>query len=517
LTLEHTPIFENSVYSAFLRTVRREGEKLALAFDQRRWSFNTLNESVARVAGQLHSLGLTKGERLIAFAQNSDAYLILWLACARLGIVHVPVNYALTTTELAYIVENAGTVALFHDEKLAQVVEALPRDISPGILGTLHGGDEHGGDDLDILSWACSTDAPTAPQPVIADTDLAQIIYTSGTTASPKGVMHSHRSLINQYYSCIIALDLKAEDRLLAALPLYHCAQMHTFSMPSLLMGASNFLLQAPEISRCIEWIEREQLNSFFAPPTVWTSLLRHQPLEAQAISSLRKAYYGASIMPEEILKGMAELLPNVGFYNCYGQTEIAPLATVLSPEQHQQRPTSVGKPVINVQTRIVNEKLEDVPVGEVGEIVHRSPQLLSGYWQKPEATAEAFEGGWFHSGDMAYADKEGFLYIADRKKDIINTGGVVVSSREVEEAIYTHPAVSQVAVIGIDDAKWVEAICAVVVLKAGESASEIELTDHLRSRLAPYKIPKKVIFVDSLPVNTAGKVLKRELRERYA
>ena len=222
--------------------------------------------------------------------------------------------------------------------------------------------------------------------------------------------------------------------------------------------------------------------------------------------------------MPVPVLQELRARLPEARPFNCYGQSEIAPLATVLRPEEHAARPGSVGRAVLNVETRVVDAEMRDVAPGERGEVVHRSPQLLLGYWDMPEETARAFEGGWFHSGDVATIDAEGYLAIVDRTKDLINTGGVLVASREVEEALFTHPAVAEVAVIAVPDPKWIEAVAAVVVLR-GEAPADIEavLLAHARATLAAYKVPKRIILADSLPKNTAGKLLKRELRQIYA
>jgi fatty-acyl-CoA synthase len=289
---------------------------------------------------------------------------------------------------------------------------------------------------------------------------------------------------------------------------------MHAFTMPQLLSGAATILIEAPAPAEVLRLIEAERITSFFAPPTVWISLLRHPDFDSRDLSSLEKVYYGASIMPVPVLQELRERLPRADPYNCYGQTEIAPVATVLRPEEHEARPASCGRPVLNVETRVVGLDMQDMQPGEHGEIVHRSAQLLSGYWNKPNETSEAFAGGWFHSGDVGYFDAEGFLYIVDRIKDVINTGGVLVASREVEEALFTHPAVSEVAVVGLPDPKWIEAVSAFVVLRPGLSVTDVELIAHARTLLAPYKLPKQVIFVEALPRNTAGKLLKRELRQ---
>jgi fatty-acyl-CoA synthase len=249
----------------------------------------------------------------------------------------------------------------------------------------------------------------------------------------------------------------------------------------------------------------------------VWIALLSRLEKDAAPAATLRKAYYGASIMPVPVLQRLRELLPGLGFYNCFGQSEIGPLATVLRPEEHDARPASAGKAVPFVDLRVVDDEGRDVPPGGVGEVVYRSPQLCLGYWEKPEETEAAFAGGWFHSGDLASIDEEGYITIVDRKKDVIKTGGVVVSSREIEEAIYKHPSVREVAVIPLPDPKWIEAVSAVVVLRPGAAPDADSIVDHLRGQLAPFKLPKHVFFVEELPRNASGKLLKRLLRERFA
>jgi fatty-acyl-CoA synthase len=366
---------------------------------------------------------------------------------------------------------------------------------------------------------AIARDPASLPEIDVAvdDGSLAQIVYTSGTTAAPKGAMMSHRAMLSQYYSVIHALDFAATDRALAALPLYHTAQMHAFTLPQILVGARTVLIEAPAADVVLRIIEAERITSFFAPPTVWISLLRHADFATSDLSCLAKLYYGASIMPVPVLQELLARLPHAGAYNAYGQTEIAPVATVLRPEEHAARPASCGRPVLNVETRVVDAAMNDVPAGTHGEIVHRSPHLLDGYWNKPAETEEAFAGGWFHSGDVGYFDAEGYLTIVDRIRDVINTGGVLVASREVEEALFTHPAVSEVAVVGLPDEKWIEAVTGFVVLREGLEADEAALLRHARERLAGYKVPKRLVFVDTLPRNTAGKLLKRELRKQFS
>ena len=370
-----------------------------------------------------------------------------------------------------------------------------------------------GGGDIDVLDAALNADGDPRREWDVSGEDYCQIIYTSGTTGFPKGGLMTHSALLAEYMSCIHACEYVEDDRALFALPLYHAGQLHTFTMPQLLVGSSTVLIEQPKPEVVFKAVEKHRISSFFAPPTSWVGLLRHPDFDRHDLSSLRKLYYGASIMPAPILAELRERMPGVRTYNCYGQSEVGPLATVLRPEDHDGRLTSAGKPVLNVETRVVDEQMNDTPVDIVGEIVHRSPQLITRYWNKPEETAEAFTGDWFHSGDMGYFDKDGFLYIVDRMKDVINSGGVLVASREVEDALFQHEAVYEVAVVGLSDPKWIEAVSAIIVCREGHQVSEAQLIAHAQERLAYYKVPKKVIFVDELPRNASGKILKRELR----
>ncbi len=505
----------NTIGDALRRSAARSPEKDAVIFGERRWSYAELDAGANRVANALLAQGLEKGDRVAAYGMNSDAYVLLWLGCVRAGLIHVPVNFHLAGEELLYLLNQSGSKALFYDPGFEANVEDVRDEAGATIHGTLYEGGE-----LDVVSLAQSEDDASEPEADLDEEDVAQILYTSGTTSAPKGATLTHRALMAEYVSCIEALEYHHDDRALHSLPLYHSAQMHVFLMPDLLVGTTNFVAVQPDPEQCCALIEREKVNSMFAPPTVWISFLRHQAFEEHDLASLKKVQYGASTMPVPVLRELRERLPDPRFYNCYGQSEISPLATVLRPDElTEERLASVGRPVLFVETRVVDPEMNDTPPNETGEIVHRSPQLMTGYWEKPEETEAEFEGGWFHSGDLGYFDEEGYLYVVDRVKDVINTGGMQVSGRDVEDALFDHEAVSEVAVIGLPDEKWIEAVTAVVVPKEGTEGETLreELEEHAREKLADFKRPKHIFFVEDLPRNAAGKILKRELREEFA
>jgi len=496
-----TQQYGSTVDGVLRRSAQRVPARVAVEYRERAWTYEELDEAVSRAAGLLRGEGLAPGERVAAYGHNSDAYLIAFLACARAGLVHVPVNQNLTGDDLAYIVDQSGSTLVLADpdlaDRLPDGVRTLPlRDADDSLLDRLPG---------------------TAPYdgPDSRTEDLVQLLYTSGTTALPKGAMMTHRSLVHEYLSAIAALDLSAGDLPVHSLPLYHSAQMHVFLLPYLAVGATNVVLDAPDGDAILDLVEAGRADSLFAPPTVWIGLTNRPDFATRDLSGLRKAYYGASIMPVPVLERLRERLPKLAFYNCFGQSEIGPLSMVLGPYEHKGRLDSCGRPVLFVDARVVDEDGEDVPDGTPGEVVYRSPQLCEGYWGKPEETSAAFRDGWFHSGDLVVRDADGYYTVVDRVKDVINSGGVLIASREVEDALYTHESVAEAAVVGLPDERWIEAVTAVVVPR-GE-VTEAELIAHAREKLAHFKAPKRVVFVDELPRNASGKILKRELRDRFA
>ncbi|SCK52671.1 fatty-acyl-CoA synthase [Variovorax sp. HW608] len=500
------------------RSARRYPDKLAIACGETRWTYAEFDAICSRVAGALARHGIGKGERVAVLARNSHAFAALRFALARLGAVLVPINFMLKSEEVAYILRHAGASMLATDSGLAALAREAaaldtavrdflwlpseePSDAVPGMLR------------FDELA---RSDAEP-PEADLQSTDLAQIVYTSGTESTPKGAMLTHDAVIAQYVSCLVDAEITGSDLTLHALPLYHCAQLDVFLGPSIYAGATNVITARPTPDNLLPLIEKFRIGSFFAPPTVWISLLRSPLFDATDLGSLRKGYYGASIMPVEVMREIIRRLPQMRLWNLYGQTEIAPLATMLGPDDQLRKPGSAGRAVLNVETRVVDDLMKDVAVGEIGEVVHRSPHLMLGYFHDDERTRAAFDGDWFHSGDLATTDEEGYITIVDRKKDMIKTGGENVASREVEEMIYRMPQVSEVAVVGVPHPHWVEAVVAIVVPKAGQTLDEGLVLAHCSEHLAGFKTPKRVVFAEALPKNPSGKLLKRDLRKAHA
>ena len=511
-------IFRHTLGDVLRRTAARTPHKMAICCGCVSWTYAEFDVMCNRLARGLHDRGITTGERVAILARNSHAYAAVRFAVARLGAVLVPVNFMLQEHETAHVLRHSGATFLFTDpglEALAHRAAALETAVRQISVLPDEDGTPRSGDGLRFEELLSSGEVPM--QSDIRGDSLAQIVYTSGTESLPKGVMLTHDALLWEYAGCIADAQIAESDLVLHALPLYHCAQLDAFLGPAIYVGASNIITSRPTPDNLLTLLPRHQVTSFFAPPTLWIGLLRSRAFDPQALCNLRKGYYGASIMPVEVLSELLTRLPRIRFWNLYGQTEIAPVATVLKPEDQLRKAGSAGRAALNVEIRLVDEDGRDVPRGEIGEVVHRSPQLLRGYFKDEERTREAFRGGWFHSGDLARMDSEGYITIVDRKKDVIKTGGENVASREVEEMLYGHPSVSEVAVIGVTHEKWIEAVLAVVVIKQGQSVTEEALLAHCKERLAHFKVPKRVLFVDELPKNPSGKLLKRQLRQVYA
>jgi fatty-acyl-CoA synthase len=430
----------------------------------------------------------------------------------------VPINFMLGADEVAFILDSSAAKAFVVEDALVPVAEKAVAASSGSVAERLvvrlgHGSVPEGWQDAQ--TWF--DHAGPAPAVHVADDDPVRMMFTSGTESRPKGALLSSRALMWQYVSCIVDGSMSADDVDLHTLPLYHCAQLDCFLGADVYLGATSVILRGPEPSAVLRAIGEHGVTKYFAPPTVWIGLLRCPDLDTADLSTLRKGYYGASPMPVAVLEELRTRLPGVDLWNFYGQTEMAPLATILGPDEQLSHAGSAGRAALNVETAIVDDDDRPVPAGVVGEIVHRSPHATLGYHEQPAKTAEAFRGGWFHSGDLGYLTEDGHLYVVDRKKDMIKSGGENVASREVEEAIFRLDGVAEVAVFGVSHPRWVEAVAAVVVPKSGVSLTAESVVEHARETLAGFKAPKYVVIADALPKNPSGKILKRQLRDEHA
>lgn len=499
------------------RSARRRPDKIAIIDGDVVLTFAQFEHLVDRAAAALHDNGFHPGDRLALLSRNCWQYAVLAFATARAAVVLVPINFMLTAEEIAYILGHSKVTGfIVEDEFIAIADKAMQHGscvTTKAALVATDGTPPTGWDDF--AQWLTST--TTAPQPHVDDDQLLRLMYTSGTESQPKAAMHSSRSLMWNYISTIVAGSMSEDDVEVHSLPLYHCAQLDNFLATDIYLGATSIILPRPDPDTVLRTIEKYNVTNYFGPPTVWISLLRSAIFDEVDLSSLRKGYYGASAMPVEILHEIRDRLPDLRLWNFYGQTEIAPLAAALGPDDQDAHAGAAGRPAVNVETTILDEDDLHVRPGVVGEIAHRSPHLMLGYLDDPAKTAEAFRGGWFHSGDLGYYDEFGLLHVVDRKKDMIKTGGENVASREVEEVLYRHAGVEEVAVFGLPHPVWVESVVAAVVTRKNVALSEDDLVAHCREHLAGFKTPKKVFFVDALPKNPSGKLLKRALREQFS
>ena len=500
------------------RSAARTPQKAALKFRGVSETFAELNRAVNRAANGLTARGIKKGDRVALLSHNNRAFVVLRFALARIGAVTTPVNFMLNAEDVAYILDHSGACAIIAEDALCATA-----DTALAALGK-----------ADMLRFAIphadvATPDHWAPVATLLDhaddsevwvdvdpDDPIQMMYTSGTESRPKGALLTSSALYAQYVSCITDGKMTGDAVSLHCLPLFHCAQLDCFLSPDLYLGATSILHDKADPAEMLAAIEAEGVTKLFCPPTVWIALLRHPDFDKRDLSSLNAGYYGASIMPTAIIEELMQRLPNMKLWNFYGQTEMAPIATILQPEDQLTKLGSAGRPALNVDTRVVDDNDRPVAVGEVGEIVHRSPHLILEYYKDTEKTAEAFANGWFHSGDLGRFDADGYLYVVDRKKDMIKTGGENVASREVEEAIFHHPDVAEVAVFGIPHPTWIEAVTAIVVAKDGSSVTREQLMDYCRENLAGFKSPKHIEIVTQLPKNASGKILKKDLRVEY-
>ena len=493
-------------------------DKLALIDGEIERTYSQLERDSNQLAQALLGLGVQKYDRVAILAHNTYHHVLTWLGCAKIGAIYLAVNYLLRGPDIAYCINHSESKVFVIEDSLLELVDGVLGEM-PTVrsfiwsAATGQGAMPAGFADFDAWRLAASD---AAPQAILRIEDPAQMTYTSGTESRPKGVIISNQALIAQYMGCIIDAGYGPDDINVNALPIYHCAARDVFMNPIFWVGGTNVLM-APDLGQILANIEKHKATIFFAPPTVWIGLLRHPDFDRRDLSSLKKCCYGASIMPVEILKEMMERLPGVEVYNFYGQTELAPYHTILKAQDALRKLGSAGKGGLHMESRLEGDDGQAIAaVGQPGEICGRGPHAMTMYFKEPDKTEEAMKGGWFHSGDLGVYDEENYITVVDRKKDMIKTGGENVPSREVEEAIYLDKRVEEVAVIGLDHPKWVEAVTAVVVAKKGQAIDPDELIAHCRQHLAPFKTPKKVIVVEALPKTPTGKILKRQMRQDY-
>jgi fatty-acyl-CoA synthase len=502
--------------------LRRTGyhfpDKTALIFGEISRTYAQLEEDCNRVAQALRDLGVRKYDRVAILAHNTHHHVITWLGCAKIGAVYLAVNYLLRGRDIAYCINHSESrVFIVEDSLFGQVREVMGEMPSVGTwIWSRQGGGAPAAEGFrDFDAWYAAY-PPEEPEALLRIEDPVQMTYTSGTESLPKGVIISNQALIAQYMGCIIDGGYAATDVNVNALPIYHCAQRDVFLNPIFWLGGTNVLI-GPDIGLILKSIARFQATMFFAPPTVWIGMLRHPDFDRHDLASLKKCYYGASIMPVEVLKEMIARLPGAGIANYYGQTELAPYHTILKPEDALRKLGAAGMGGLHMETRLEDGAGGAIQApGVAGEICGRGPHAMICYFKDPEKTEAAMQGGWFHTGDLGVLDAERYVTVVDRKKDMIKTGGENVASREVEEAIYRDRRVEEVAVIGVNHPKWVEAVTAVVVPKKGETITEEEIMDLCRRELSAFKVPKKVLLVDALPKTPTGKILKRDMRRAY-
>lgn len=511
---------------------RRRGEP-ALIFGEREFSWQQFENRVARLAGALHNLGLEPGDRVAMLAHNSPEYFEFNYGVPWAGGAIVPLNNKLTAEQLLYILKHSGSRFLIADGEFQPLIKSFSKQIE-SLEHVIYfsedlilKGERQDVDNKCNLTHCHDYESLLSASEPLADQlrgyeDMAGIFYTSGTTGLPKGVVLSHRNLIWNSMGGILNAGFNEHSVYLHATPLFHAAGSARI-FTTITAGATNIILPKFDIAALLSTIERSRVTSLLLVPTMIVRLVNDSSLEDYDLSSLKSIAYGASSMPQAVLAEALQKLPHVEFTQAYGMTELSPSATFLESRYHvlegddAGRLLSCGRATWGAEVRVVNEQREVLPFGEVGEIAVRGPMVMQGYWRNPDATEKIIEDGWLHTGDAGYKDEEGFIYIVDRIKDLVITGGVNVASVEVENCIYQLDEVVECAVFGIPHPEWVEAVHAVVVLRPGAEIKPDGIIEYCKKNMPAFKCPRSVeIREEALPISGTGKIMKNELRKTY-
>ncbi len=500
------------------RNARLFHEKIAYMSDTQQVTFQQFDDRINRLYSALKKKGLKQGDRVAILAYTRPEYMEVFGVAEKSGFITVPINWRLKGEELAYQFNDSGAKVLVVQAPFIDTIKEIRSKI--GIDHYICIDDKPEG--MESYEEVLKDNAPVDPDVEIKDDDVVYIIYTSGTTGRPNGAMITHRGQRECSRSMAIEVGIRRVEKHLEGMMLFHIGP-RSFLFPIFHRGCTNYLVERFDARRFLEIIQKERITTTELVPTQIAMILDLPDHEKYDTSSLYTIFYAAMPMPVALLKRGIERFGKV-FVQGFGQTETGPLITCFCREYHDPygsekdiaRLSSCGQPAIDVDVKIVDDQGKILGPNEVGEIMARHVWIMKGYWNKPELTAQTIENGWVHTGDMGYVDEDGFLFIVDRKKDMIISGGENIYPREIEEVLYTHPAVREAAVIGIPSEKWGEDVKAVIAVKTGAKLTEQEIIDFCKDKLASFKKPKSVEFMDELPKTGSGKIFKRALREKH-
>ncbi len=503
-------------------------DRTAIVFEGKRFSFADLSDRVNRLSNVLIGMGVQKGDRVAILQVNCNQYVECYFAAAKVGAIFVPLNFRAKQKELTHMLNNSESKVLFSGERYIKMVQSMKDDlISQPYLISLDGKVEGMDYYEDVLAAASPDEVFTD----IGDDDVTILMYTAGTTGLPKGVPLKHSAFSGYVLGNVTPVDPDLNETNVLTVPLYHVAGIQAM-MAAIYGGRTIAVMRQFETEDWMELVEKEKANRAMLVPTMLKWVVDHPDFHKKDLSSLKVITYGAASMPYEVIKKAIELFPDTMFINAFGQTETASTITMLGPEDHKltgneteeekdkklnRLANSIGRPLPDIEIQIWDEEGKPLPVGKIGEIMARGERVMGGYWKDEEKTAKTLtKDGWLHTGDKGYMDEDGYIFLGGRGDDMIIRGGENISPEEVENILYAHPKVEDASVIGVPDPEWGQNVRAVVVVKKGQTTTEADIIDFCKDKLAGFKRPKDVVFIDELPRTSTGKVQRKVLREKY-
>ena len=506
-----------SVGDLITRSAERFVDRVALVSDDERISYKTLDEKCCMAANAFTALGIKRGDRVAFMSHNCLDYIYCRYGLAKIGAVSSPINFMLKGEEIEYIINDAEPKAFIIEDSLAGNVLGIKDKLKKvGIFGCIDFGKGQIPENWINVSNFFSGQYPvTEPEVIVDSDDMATLMYTTGTESFPKGVMTTHLNYYMSIMHVTLDVDMRRDDCTIIDIPLFHVGGT-TVLNGMLTVGGKSIIAYAPDPKNILQKTQDEKITLWVYPPTLYAGLPMVPGFEKYDISSLKKCVSFGAVMPRAVLDAWKKIKPDIQWRNYWGQTESSPVGTTSTPESFEANITSIGIQDTGASVKVFDEFDKEVAPGTTGELVIRGPGVMKGYWKKEKLTDTTLAGGWLHTGDLGSMDDKGNIYYVDRKKDMIKTGGENVSSQEVEGVLTKHPKVMQAAVIGVPDAKWIEAVSAFIVPKPGMDITEDEIVAFCKDKMAGFKVPKHIVIRQSLPTSATGKILKRVIRDEY-